>query len=1183
MIKQHSLFFIVAFILLLVGTFGIVSMVDAATIVVDTATDSNNSGVECSLRDAIDSINNGAVQSLCSNSSVDPFGTSDRIEFNISGGGTAQTITLSSDLPPIQAPVVIDGFTQGGTCGTLPDLSDHDIFITIDGQSNFVFVLESNNFLVQGLDIINSSHGILTSGITSISGITVTCNTIQNTVNHDVYLFNVQNFEVSKNRMINAGGSGIVATDSSSVGTIFDNYIFQSSDRGIHVRANTTDVLVENNYVDSVGFMGIQADGGDSITFQGNTVVNSGSTAGVISSNTTNFVLDDNIIDTSTGPGVLIFQSDGAILTDNDVTGSMDGGITFNQSNNATITGNLITNNDGFGGLQLMQSQNIVFSNNSVTNNSNYGIITVGSSQVEVSNNLITGNGLSAAGILSLPFPVAQSDIAFLGNSITNNTFGIDIFSDTVGAFNFADWINLGPNVNDIGDTDTGANDYLNYPVIYDASVDLMGTPTIPADDITSIDFYLDIGNDSIARDVRVEFFSNGNTGLGDSIPTTLHGEGKDFIIACDVTHDGNGVQTYNTTTEGCDLAVSSGEIISSTATLRNVATPSTFGSTSEFGNTIEVESIGADYGDAPDTGTGTGTGNYQTDATDNGPYHIIADTVETYLGSCVDANSYTVGATPANGDDLDTDNPTAGTCATAGDDEDGILITSPFLNNTAGQTIDIIPHLAGADNPATVGIDNEGELFVWIDFNQNGSFEDAGEQVYNSQTDGYITSATTSISVDIPDVTVTGPTPFVTYARFRFNTRDINGVNYPLLSIGESLDGEVEDYQVTIVTSAGSQIQGQLTDMTTGTLDPNPDGITIELYIDNGIIGVYEPGIDTLIASQVTSGGTGLYSFTNLPDGNFLVQPIAPTNYTTTAVPVVLAPATFESADTTIQQVSLTPPTVTTQSTTSTTPTISGTYDGTNLTPNQVTITIDGTVYTNGDTGVTIAGGTWAVDLSLTTQILTAGSSYEVTVDTDNGAGLTASDSTTNEITITIPSSGGGGSVKFICKDPEATNYDDSSFGRHKQSLCEYEYNTEINDYLTNGATQEGNVSADNNTCPIFTQHMKKGDRDGYTGQAKQETGVSSIIKEVKLLQQTLLEQGFNPGTIDGWYGIKTAQAVSQWQTKHFDQVLKPWGLTHATGFFYKSSERWTNELLGCDDTVTLDNGVTLTERYTE
>ncbi|MCB9809030.1 peptidoglycan-binding protein [Candidatus Nomurabacteria bacterium] len=174
------------------------------------------------------------------------------------------------------------------------------------------------------------------------------------------------------------------------------------------------------------------------------------------------------------------------------------------------------------------------------------------------------------------------------------------------------------------------------------------------------------------------------------------------------------------------------------------------------------------------------------------------------------------------------------------------------------------------------------------------------------------------------------------------------------------------------------------------------------------------------------------------------------------------------------------------------------------------------------------------------------------------------------------------GGSVRYLCQDPSATNYDDSNFGRHKQSLCEYEYNAEINSNLTEGSVQTGNVSAENNTCPIFTQHLKKGDRDGSTGQAKQEVGVSTIIKEVKLLQQTLLEQGFNPGTIDGIYGIKTAQAVGQWQTKHYTQVLTPWNLTHATGFFYQSSERWMNELLGCDDVVTLDNGVTLTERYT-
>ena len=109
---------------------------------------------------------------------------------------------------------------------------------------------------------------------------------------------------------------------------------------------------------------------------------------------------------------------------------------------------------------------------------------------------------------------------------------------------------------------------------------------------------------------------------------------------------------------------------------------------------------------------------------------------------------------------------------------------------------------------------------------------------------------------------------------------------------------------------------------------------------------------------------------------------------------------------------------------------------------------------------------------------------------------------------------------------------------------------------------------------CPVFTQHMKMGDRDGKVGQNKQETGVSSTINEVGLLQRTLKTLGFDAGPVDGIFGILTKSGVSNWQRAHRKEVLVPWGLQGPTGNFYQSSERWMNVLLGCEDTVVLDNG---------
>jgi hypothetical protein len=176
------------------------------------------------------------------------------------------------------------------------------------------------------------------------------------------------------------------------------------------------------------------------------------------------------------------------------------------------------------------------------------------------------------------------------------------------------------------------------------------------------------------------------------------------------------------------------------------------------------------------------------------------------------------------------------------------------------------------------------------------------------------------------------------------------------------------------------------------------------------------------------------------------------------------------------------------------------------------------------------------------------------------------------NRAVVTAPtvtsSTSSSGFVNYTCRDITAINY--SSRGRHRASLCKY----------TNRPTPT--VSATTKTCPIFTQYMRKGDRDGSLAQSKQAKGISTTITEVRLLQRTLKEQGFFTGTPNGVFGPQTEKAVRAWQQTHREFVLDPWGyLKGPTGWFYQSSERWMNELLGCEDTVTLDTGTRLDVRY--
>ncbi len=78
------------------------------------------------------------------------------------------------------------------------------------------------------------------------------------------------------------------------------------------------------------------------------------------------------------------------------------------------------------------------------------------------------------------------------------------------------------------------------------------------------------------------------------------------------------------------------------------------------------------------------------------------------------------------------------------------------------------------------------------MDFNRDGDWDDAGEQVFSSQA---ISAGENNLSVSIPSNATAG----TTFARFRLTST--GGYDYA----GLAPNGEVEDYQITIVSAFGS------------------------------------------------------------------------------------------------------------------------------------------------------------------------------------------------------------------------------------------------------------------------------------------------------------------------------------------------------------------------------------------
>ncbi|MEO1982523.1 MAG: integrin alpha [Fuerstiella sp.] len=188
------------------------------------------------------------------------------------------------------------------------------------------------------------------------------------------------------------------------------------------------------------------------------------------------------------------------------------------------------------------------------------------------------------------------------------------------------------------------------------------------------------------------------------------------------------------------------------------------------------------DYGDAPDTGAGTGGGNYQTLQSDTGPGHTIVTGL--FLGATVDGDDGTLQNATANADDVDGVLPD-----NEPDDEDGVLSPLDLLGTIgAAPTITLL---------ATNRSSNVATLSGWIDYNNDGVFDNATERaqvtVPAGTTDDRFTLTFPSIPTD---------TAGATYARFRLST-DAAAAN----STGAASDGEVEDHVFSITTASDSTV----------------------------------------------------------------------------------------------------------------------------------------------------------------------------------------------------------------------------------------------------------------------------------------------------------------------------------------------------------------------------------------
>ncbi|HIF9356818.1 TPA: GEVED domain-containing protein [Photobacterium damselae] len=220
---------------------------------------------------------------------------------------------------------------------------------------------------------------------------------------------------------------------------------------------------------------------------------------------------------------------------------------------------------------------------------------------------------------------------------------------------------------------------------------------------------------------------------------------------------------------------------------------------------------LGTDLGDAPDTTVGTGINNYTTTYENDGAMHVQADTddngfIDLRMGNLWDAdlgNLQDIGAIADDNNNFD--------------DEDGVTLVQ---SATKGENFDITVNVVEDSGRTSTG----QRLYAWLDFNLDGDWDDAGEQVV---ADTSAAIGNNSYSVPIPASAVVG------YSYLRVRLCSDVGCDSP---IGLANDGEVEDYRVLISDLVGNNqcdliVQTRLpiaaTDYSYNSLDVTVDPIT--------------------------------------------------------------------------------------------------------------------------------------------------------------------------------------------------------------------------------------------------------------------------------------------------------------------------------------------------------------------
>ncbi|MBA4742981.1 MAG: hypothetical protein H2060_09795 [Azoarcus sp.] len=436
MTNSRSLRFALRFLLVTMLVFAPVAATFATTLTVNSTGDTNARDSVLTLREAVLYTNgtlNFASFDVTEQAQIDESTSliRDTIEFNIAGGGTAQTINFGSSLPQISVPVFIDGTTQLGAAATTPG-------IVINGGNAI-----STAFEIGGAGGGSEIRGLVIGGFTDRA---IFLNiTVGNVIagNHlGVDLAGTASFANGDGSVTDAGVR-VNGGNNNTIGGITAadrNIISGNNQTGIFITSSGQGVRVIGNFIgtDVTGTVALP-NLGEGMRIDASPTNNTvgGTTPG-----------ERNIISGNTTDGIIV-RGDDNIITGNYIGTDVTGSVALPNGTNGLHFGERTSDGNTVGGVNA--TPGVLNVGNLISGNTMAGIKVQGASSAQPPN-VIRGNfiGTNAAGTSAIPNAVGISVEDDPDDSIQSGTLNtIGGVNTTPGSLDAGNLIsgNTGPGV----------------------------------------------------------------------------------------------------------------------------------------------------------------------------------------------------------------------------------------------------------------------------------------------------------------------------------------------------------------------------------------------------------------------------------------------------------------------------------------------------------------------------------------------------------------------------------------------------------------------------------------------------------------------------------------------------------------------------------------------------------------